>query len=403
MSEGEPGFRDVLRIPEVRATIVGTFVIMLGFGILSPVLPNYARSFGVGYDAIGLLISGFSFARLIADPFVGRFIDRYGERAMTTVGAVVVGVSSIAAGLAPNFPLLVVFRSVGGIGSALFFAALLSFLLRTIPPHRSGRVMSVYYGSFNVGFMAGGPLGGLVASWFGLASPLHVYGLACFVSAWLFWRTIHNPTRSAEETRRGGIRRLPWTRPFVTVLVTNGAYAWMVGALFSTLIPLFGVVEVGLTLGGVGIGLAIATGTELVSLFPAGKATDRRGRRAVLVPSLAALAAVTAALGLLDSATMFFLGMAALGVASGYAGVPPAPMLSDVTPDDLKGSAVAAFRFMGDLGFALGPLVAGWTADAFGFGASFATTALPTLLALALVLSIRETMPSRPGRGEVGL
>jgi ACDE family multidrug resistance protein len=403
VSEGEPGFRDVLRIPEVRATIVGTFVIMLGFGILSPVLPNYARSFGVGYDAIGLLISGFSFTRLAADPFVGRFIDRYGERATTTVGALVVGVSSIAAGLAPNFPLLVVFRAIGGIGSALFFAALLSFLLRTIPPDRSGRVMSVYYGSFNVGFMAGGPLGGLVANWFGLASPLHVYGIACFVSAWLFWRTIHNPIRSAEETRRGGIRRLPWTRPFVTVLVANGAYAWMVGAVFSTLVPLFGVVELGLTLGGVGIGLAIATGTELISLFPAGKATDRRGRRAVLVPSLAALAAITAAFGLLDSATIFFLGMAVLGVASGYAGVPPAPMLSDVTPDDLKGSAVAAFRFMGDLGFALGPLVAGWTADAFGFGASFATTALPTLLALALVLSIRETMPSRPGRGEVGL
>jgi MFS family permease len=58
---------------------------------------------------------------------------------------------------------------------------------------------------------------------------------------------------------------------------------------------------------------------------------------------------------------------------------------------------------MGDLGFALGPLVAGWTADAFGFRASFASAALPTLLALALVLSIRETMPSRPGRGEVGL
>ena len=403
MSEGEPGFRDVLRIPEVRAAMAGTFVIMLGFGILSPVLPSYARSFGVGYDAVGLLISGFSFARLVSDPFVGRFIDRYGERAMTTLGAVIVGVSSIAAGLAPTFGLLVMFRSAGGVGSALFFAALLSFLLRTIPPERSGRVMSVYYGAFNVGFIAGGPLGGLVARWLGLASPLHVYGAACFLSAWLFWRTIHNPPRSAEEVRRGGLRRLPWNRAFVAVLVTNGAYLWMIGAVYSTLVPLFGVDQVGLAIGGVGIGLAIATGTELVSLFPAGKATDRHGRRVVLVPSLAALAAITAAFGLLDSTAMFMLGMAVLGVASGYAGVPPAPMLSDVTPDDLKGSAVAVFRFVGDLGFVLGPLVAGWTADAYGFTASFAINALPIVFALALVLSIRETMPSKPGRGEVGL
>src|SRR5512134_3287842 len=72
-SEAEPGFRDVLRIPQVRAAVVGMFVIMLGFGIVSPVLPGYGRSFGVGKDAVGLLISGFAFARLIADPFVGRF------------------------------------------------------------------------------------------------------------------------------------------------------------------------------------------------------------------------------------------------------------------------------------------------------------------------------------------
>ena len=403
MNEGEPGFRDVLRMPEVRAAMAGTFVIMLGFGILSPVLPSYARSFGVGYDAVGLLISAFSFARLLSDPFVGRFIDRHGERAMTTLGAVAVGISSIAAGLAPNFPLLVLFRSVGGVGSALFFAALLSFLLRTIPPERSGRVMSVYYGSFNVGFIAGGPLGGLVAHWFGLASPLHVYGIACFVSAWLFWRTIHDPIRTAEEVRRGGFRRLPWNRPFVTVLVTNGAYAWMIAAVFTTLVPLFGVDEVGLTLGGVGIGLAIATGTELVSLFPAGKATDRRGRRAVLAPSLAALAVMTAILGVATTPAMFFVALGLLGVASGYAGVPPAPMLSDVTPEDLKGTAVAAFRFVGDLGFVLGPLVAGWVANGYGFAASFAVNAVPSLIALALVLSIRETMSTLPKREGSGL
>jgi MFS transporter, ACDE family, multidrug resistance protein len=403
VSEGEPGFRDVLRIPEVRAAMAGTFVIMLGFGILSPVLPSYARSFGVGYDAVGLLISAFSFARLISDPFVGRFIDRYGERAMTTLGAVAVGVSSIAAGLAPNFPLLVLFRSAGGVGSALFFAALLSFLIRAIPPERSGRVMSVYYGSFNVGFIAGGPLGGLVANWLGLASPLHVYGIACFVSAWLFWRTINDPIRNAEEVRRGGFRRLPWGRPLVAVLVTNGAYAWMVAAVFSTLVPLFGVDEVGLTLGGVGIGLAIATGTELVSLFPAGKATDRRGRRAVLAPSLAALAVMTAILGVATTPALFLVALGVLGVASGYAGVPPAPMLSDITPEELKGTAVAAFRFVGDLGFVLGPLVAGWAASEYGFAASFAINAIPTAIALALVLSIRETMSTLSKREGAGL
>ena len=400
VSAGEPGFRDILRIPEIRAAMLGTFVIMLGFGILSPVLPNYARSLGVGYDAVGLLVSAFSFTRLVADPFVGRFIDRYGERGMATLGAVGVGVSSVASGLAPTFTQLVIYRAAGGVFSALFFAALLSFLLRTIPPERSGRVMSVYYGSFNLGFIAGGPLGGLFAKWFGLASPLHIYAISCFVAALVFWRTMYNPERHSDEVRKGGLRRLPWNRPFVTVLFLNFAYLWIIGAVFSTLIPLFGREKVGLGLGGVGIGFAIATGTELVALFPAGKATDRYGRRAVLIPALAGFALVTALFGFATSTIAFMVATAFLGVGSGYAGVPPAPMLSDVTPPELKGSAVAVFRFAGDLGFVLGPLVAGWVASERGFVAAFVVSSLPALVALGLVLSIGETMPVRPEPGE---
>jgi MFS family permease len=89
------------------------------------------------------------------------------------------------------------------------------------------------------------------------------------------------------------------------------------------------------------------------------------------------------------------IAMAVLGVASGYSGVPAAPMLSDVTPEELKGSAVGVYRFVGDLGFVIGPLVAGWSAQAFGFGASFAINAIPAVIALGLVLSIRETMRAR--------
>ena len=382
--------------------MLGTFVVMLGFGILAPVLPNYARSFGVGYDAVGLLISAFSFARLVADPFVGRYIDRYGERAMTMLGSVWVGVSSVAAALAPTFPLLVLFRALGGIGSALFFAALLSFLLRTLPPESSGRGMSVFYASFNLGFIAGGPLGGFFATTFNLRSPLYIYAGACFLAAFLFWRTIHNPSRHENETRRGGLRRLPWNRTFVTVLAVNLVYLWMIGALFQTLIPLFGTEDpdLNLTLGGVGLGLAVATLTELVTLYPAGHATDHRGRRAVLIPALAGLSLITAVFGLASTPLMFMIAMALLGVASGYAGVPPAPMLSDVTPEELKGTAVAVFRFSGDLGFVIGPLVAGWAATAFGFGGAFLINAIPALVALGLVLSIRETMTSRTRHDE---
>ena len=226
-----------------------------------------------------------------------------------------------------------------------------------------------------------------------MASPLYVYAAACLVGAVVFWRTLYDPARHESEVRRGGLRRLPWNRSFVTVLLVNGVYLWIIGAVFQTLVPLFGTSEhVGLSIEGVGLALGVATLTELVALYPAGRASDRRGRRAVLIPALAGLALTTALIGQASAPLAFILALGALGVASGYSGVPPAPMLSDVTPEEVKGTAVGVFRFVGDLGFVLGPLIAGWSAGSFGFGTAFAVTALPALVAVAFVVSIPETM-----------
>jgi MFS family permease len=263
--------------------------------------------------------------------------------------------------------------------------------------------MGVFYASFNIGFIVGGPLGGVLARHFGLASPLWAYAAACLLAAALFLRTIHDPVRPDRNARVSGLRRLPWNRSFVTVLVVNASYMWAMAAIYQTLVPLFGMSrDVGLSLEGVGVALAIATATELVALYPAGRASDERGRRAVLIPALAGLAIVIVVLGRVSGVPAFMVAMAAMGVASSYAGVPPAPMLSDVTPEEMMGSAVAVFRFVGDLGFVLGPLLAGWVAGSKGFGTSFAVNAIPVVVALGLVVSIPETMRARSGEHEIG-
>lgn len=380
--------------------MVGTFIIMVGFGILSPILPLYARSFGVGLDEVGVLIAAFSITRLAVDPFTGAIIRRLGERRAVVLGAIVVGATTAAAAVAPTFELLVVFRGAGGAGSAIFFTGLLSFMLRTIPSDRMGRVMSVWYASFNVGIIAGEPLGGLFAAWLGPVSTLWIYAGTCFVSAAVFSRTMSRTESGPQPERRTGLRRLPWRRPLVTVLLANGAYAWVIAGVWSLLIPLFGKEEVGLTLVGIGAGLAIASFTEFAVLFPAGKATDRIGRKAVLAPGYAAMAIALCLWPLATTPALFFLANGVFGLISGYAGVPQAAMLADVTDEDVRTTAVAAFRFVGDLGFVLGPLVAGASAAAFGYGAAFAIAAVPLLISLGFVLSIPETMPMLPRTGE---
>src|SRR5438552_8327949 len=188
--------RLILADRAVRIPVLLVFVIMLGFGIIAPILPLYARSFGVGYADAGLLISSFAFTRLIFDLFAGPIVDRYGERAAATGGLMFVAVSSVLTGLAPSFALAVVFRGAGGAGSSVLFAALYSYLLRVVPKHRMARTLGVFYGSFNVGFIAGGPIGGLIAHLLGLASPLFFYAALCFMTALLYLRFVSNPSRS---------------------------------------------------------------------------------------------------------------------------------------------------------------------------------------------------------------
>jgi len=387
--------RDIVRVPEVRAALVGTFVIMLGFGILYPILPLYARSFGVGYDAVGVLAASFALTRLASDLVAGRVVDRVGERRTATAGALVVGASSAAAALAPTFELLVAFRAAGGAGSALFFAAMLSYLLKVAPEGRVGRVMGVYFATFNLGFIAGPPLGGVVAAWLGLAAPLWIYAASCLGAAVLYHRTIHDLERADAGTGTDPVRswrRLPWDRAFVATLVANGAQTWMVGGVYSTLVPLFGRERVGLDEVGVSLAIAVASTTEFLALYPAGAVADRVGRKAVLGPSLAVIVVVLWGLARAADPVWFLGALAVLGAAFGAGGVAPAAMLSDLTPAETSGTATGVFRFVGDLGFVLGPLAAGAGADAFGLGPAFALAGLPCALALVLLLGVRETL-----------
>jgi MFS family permease len=397
------GIRSTFADPAVRVIIPIVFVVMLGFGIVVPVLPLFARSFGVGYGAAGLLISMFAFARLIAGPFAGPLVDRWGERASMAAGVTFVGVSSLLTGLAPTYPLAVAFRGAGGAGSALLFTALMSYLLKSVPKARMGRTLGLFYGAFNVGLIAGAPVGGVVAERFGLASPLFFYAGLLFVSGVMYLWLVRNPAPARASSGSGeagsgasvppaGLKSLLRRRAFLTTIFLNFSYLWMVAAVFDTLVPLFGQESLSMSPGAIGAIFAVALATELVVLYPAGSAADRLGRRPVVIPSMAALAVLVAALGLAPTPLAFGGIMALLGIASGYAGVPPGAMLADVAPGERSGTAVGIFRFAGDVGFVLGPLVGGFAASALGFRAAFMIASIPIVIGLILAIRTPETL-----------
>src|SRR3712207_9536125 len=69
------------------------FCVAVGFGVLVPVLPVFARSFGVGNLEVGAVISAFALMRLLSSPLCGRLIERWSERIVMATGIFIVAVS----------------------------------------------------------------------------------------------------------------------------------------------------------------------------------------------------------------------------------------------------------------------------------------------------------------------
>ncbi|MCP4246785.1 MAG: MFS transporter, partial [bacterium] len=118
---------------QTRVLTVGIFLTMTGLTLVAPILPLYAREFGVSRTAAGALISGFAAARLLFDVVGGFASDRVGARKVMLAGAGLLAVASVGAALAPNYPVLLLTRFLEGFGSAAFATSAMKFIIITTP------------------------------------------------------------------------------------------------------------------------------------------------------------------------------------------------------------------------------------------------------------------------------
>jgi MFS family permease len=166
---------------DVLVVAASSFFVAVGFGVIGPALPLLATHFGVGAAVAGLAISAFAAVRFLSAMAGGRLVRAFGERAVMTGGLLLQAVTSILAGLAPTFTLLIVFRSIGGFGSAAFTVSSIALIIRITPAAQRGRAMGIYQGGFILGSIAGPGLGGLLAE-ISLRLPLVVYGIFLLVA-----------------------------------------------------------------------------------------------------------------------------------------------------------------------------------------------------------------------------
>ena len=375
------------------------FCVAVGFGVLVPVLPVFARSFGVGNAEVGAVISVFALMRLAISPVCGRLIGWIGERTVLATGIFIVAASSGLAGAAQTYPQLLALRGIGGIGSAMFTVSAMSLLLGSVSPQMRGRAAGFFQGGFLLGGMTGPAIGGLLAlisiraPFFFYAGTLAVAGL---VGLLLLSRTGVAPAAGAADDAVP-LRTVIADPRFQAACLTNLAQGWSSFGVRSALIPVLVVEVLHHNTTWTGIAFACAAVAQTIALAPAGKFVDTVGRRPAMVGGGLLAGVSIMVVPFASNMGVLIAALCAYGVAAAFLGTAPAASVGDATGGS-RGTPVAVFSMCSDTGAIVGPIVAGVLADRFSYGWAFGLGA--ALLVVAATYSLRMPRGLPPARDE---
>jgi MFS family permease len=395
---------------EIRVIIAAAFVIAIGFGLVAPVLPQFAKSFDVGVTATSIIVSAFALTRLAFAPAGGWLVERLGERPVYITGLLIVAVSTAACAFAGSYWQLLGFRAVGGIGSTLFTVSAMGLIVRLAPASIRGRVSGAYATAFLLGSIGGPIIGGLLAG-LGLRVPFLVYAgallLACTVvffqlkGSSLADREAAREAQQAPLTLRAALR----DSAYRAALVSSFSNGWSSFGIRMALVPLFATAVLAAGPGIAGISLSFFAAGTALALTVSGRLADTVGRRPLVISGSLVNGAAMAAIGF-SPTTAVFLGICVVGgIGTGLMNPAQQAAVSDVVGNGRSGGKVlAAFQMSADLGAILGPIVAGTIIDYLVVGSyslAFVVTGVLAVVAALVWLGARETLPRAEGeRGD---
>jgi len=388
--------RDLPR--EVSVLVVASFFVAVGFGIIVPAIPLFARSFGVSNAAVGLIISLFALSRFASGLFSGKLVDKFGERTVFAVGVAFVALSVGLSGLAQSYNQLLFFRAAGGLGSSMFSVAASSVILRSVNDAQRGHAQSVYNGSFLLGAIAGPAIGGALAA-VSLRAPFFVYAIALSISgtvAFIFFTSEHLQAPKKSEGKKAvmSLKEALSLKGYRYALVITFVASWVLFGVRTSILPLFITEQLKSTAAVVGWGFTISAVIQGTLILRAGRLSDERGRRFILIigTTIALVGIIIMTLTL--NPLMFFISMAIMGLGNAFLASAPATIVGDLI-EGKGGQVIALFQMAGDAGMIVGPVVVGFIADHYGYRAAFGLSGAVFCIAIVLSMKMPETRKSR--------
>ncbi|MFJ6155738.1 MFS transporter [Pseudarthrobacter sp. NPDC092184] len=392
--------KDRQKLPrDIKVMLAAAFLIALGFGLVAPVLPQFATTFGVGNTEASVIVAIFAFMRLVFAPAGGALIGRLGERPVYVTGLLIVAASTAACAFAQDYWQLLLFRGLGGAGSVMFTVASMALVVRLAPPESRGRVSGAYASAFLIGNVCGPIVGGLLAG-FGLRVPFLAYAAALVVAAVVVQTQLSHQRRGTgpqQDRADMPLAEALAAGTYRTALVSSFVNGWATFGVRMATVPLFAVAALGAGPEAAGFALAVFAAGNAAALTFSGRLADTLGRKPMMVAGLLVAGASTAAIGFTTGLGWFLAASALAGVGSGLFGPAQQAAVADVIGNGRSGGKVlAVYQMTSDVGAIVGPVLAGVLADRLGYGWAFGVTGGIMVVAAGTWLATRESL-RKPG------
>ena len=386
-------------LPIIFLTI---FVNLVGFGIIIPLLPFYAQTFGASPLVIGLLFASFSLSQLVASPILGDLSDRWGRRPVLIFSLLGTVVSFVMLALATSLSMLFAARIVDGLSGGNITTAR-AYIADITTEENRAKAFGLLGAAFGLGFIVGPGLGAALSHISYTAPIWAAAGITVVATAVaFFWlpETVHR----AHAGGRSPWRALAglWQRPHLRVLFTIDFAYWTAFAVYQTTFALFGARRFGFDAAHTGYLLsAFGVLGVIVQGVMVGPIVAALGERRTLAMGLLFAAVGWGGSAVTHSVPVFVTMLVPGAIGIGLCNATLSSLVSKSAGVHEQGRVQGAAGGLESLGRTIGPVWGNGSLQRFGGGTAYGSAAVVLVGAAALTMAYHQ--PPKPPSPTVAL
>ncbi len=378
------------------------FVGLLGFGIILPLLPYYAETFGASPTMVGLLTASYAAAQLIGAPILGRLSDRFGRRPILLFSSLGTLIGFLMLGFADSMWMLFAGRILDGLTGGNISVAQ-AYITDVTDEKNRAKGLGLIGAAFGLGFIFGPALGGALSAGGRFAVPSFVAAGITLINvlAIFFWLpetlTPEVRQRMVQKARSALNPRDLWNalrRPVFGPLLQIRFYYGLAFAVFTGTFALYAQYHLGLesdqtgyVLGYLGLLIVLVQGVAI------GRLTERFSENTLIFGSIAVLALSLLGWALTPSLGVLLVVLAPLAFASGVLNTVINSAITKVVEPEEVGGALGLASAIESLTRVVGPVVGALVLEQLG---TWSPGAISAVVAASLVLYVWQKLVRRP-------